>query len=107
MFATYTAVLSRTLAAADPDLWSASNAGGDKSGAANSSYDPARLDRLWDNLSKYEDAFSRHEKILLDALNYYAATETVRFLGLCARLSATTESHIGPLNAEVEIRGGL
>jgi gamma-tubulin complex component 2 len=40
-----------------------------------------------DLLTKFEDNFSRHLKILLDTLNYLAATETVVFLSLCARLS--------------------
>lgn len=42
-------------------------------------------------LSQYEDHFARHLKILLDALNYLAATETVGFLGLCGRLSMAGE----------------
>ncbi|KAF1353356.1 Spc98 family-domain-containing protein [Delphinella strobiligena] len=82
MFANYTASLSRNLAASDPDL--ASSDGG-------KTYDPARLDKLMDNLQRFEDNFSRHLKILLDALNYLAATETVVFLSLCARLSMANE----------------
>ena len=34
---------------------------------------------------------SRHLQILLDALNHYAATETVVLLGLCARLSTANQ----------------
>lgn len=56
-------------------------------------HDPSRLDKLSDNLQKYEENFARHLKILLDALNYYAATETVVLLGLCARLSAASEGY--------------
>lgn len=85
MFANYNASFSRNLAASDPDL--ASNDGGGGGGT----YDPARLDRLMDNLQRFEDNFSRHLKILLDALNYLAATETVVFLSLCARLSMANE----------------
>lgn len=59
-------------------------------------FDQARLDKLGDNVAKYEENFSRHLKILLDALNYYAATETVVLLGLCARLStASNEADSG------------
>lgn len=43
------------------------------------------------HLDFYETTFSRHLKILLDALNYLAATETAVFLGLCARLSTARE----------------
>lgn len=84
MFANYTASLSRYLASADPDLSSSSS-------SSSSSYDPAKLDKLFSILQQYEDHFTRHLKILLDALNYLAATETVVFLGLCARLSMANE----------------
>lgn len=50
-------------------------------------YDARKLLKLSDDLEKYEVNFNRHLKILLDALNWYAATETVVLLGLCARLS--------------------
>ena len=87
LFANYTSSLSRYLYSADPD-------------ATSSSYDPQKLDKLFSILQQYEDHFSRHLKILLDALNYLAATETVVFLGLCARLSMANEgganSGMGP-----------
>ena len=56
------------------------------------SYDPARLAKLNDLLKKYEDNFNRHLKILLDALDYYAATETVALSRLCAQLSTASET---------------
>lgn len=86
MFANYTSSLSRYLASADPDLAGAGN---------NPQADPAKLDKLFSILQQYEDHFSRHLKILLDALNYLAATETVVFLGLCARLSMANEGGPG------------
>ena len=86
LFANYTASLSRYLASADPDLASSTTSTSSKTG-----YDPAKLDKLFSILQQYEDHFSRHLKILLDALNYLAATETVVFLGLCARLSMANE----------------
>ena len=82
MFANYTSSLSRYLAAADP-------------ADGKTSYDAAKLDKLFSILQQYEDHFSRHLKILLDALNYLAATETVVFLGLCARLSMANEGGAG------------
>ncbi|KAK4550533.1 hypothetical protein LTR36_000112 [Oleoguttula mirabilis] len=90
MFANYTSSLSRYLASADPDL-APSNEGS----TASSKPDPAKLDKLFSILQQYEDHFSRHLKILLDALNYLAATETVVFLGLCARLSMANEGGPG------------
>lgn len=38
------------------------------------------------SLSKMEEAFGYHMKLLIDALNYFSATETVQFLCLVARL---------------------
>ncbi|KAI9800861.1 MAG: hypothetical protein M1825_003644 [Sarcosagium campestre] len=81
MFATYTSYLTKSLA----DVSSSS------SSVPGAPPDLARLEKLSDNLTKYEENFSRHLRILLDALNYYAATETVVLLGLCARLSTAIE----------------
>ncbi|KAK2867890.1 hypothetical protein FQN49_003363 [Arthroderma sp. PD_2] len=81
MFASWSASsLSRSLASADPDL----------SGAMDStkSYDPLRLAKLEDTLKRYEDHFSRHLRILMDSLNYFAATESVVLLKLAHSLSA-------------------
>lgn len=50
-----------------------------------------RIDKLLDLLGKWESSFSRHLQILLDALNHYAATETVALLSLCARLSTANQ----------------
>lgn len=55
------------------------------------SYDPARLAKLDDFLSQYERNFNRHLQIFLDALDYYAATETVALSRLCAQLSTASE----------------
>ena len=88
MFANYTSSLSRALAVADPNSATTNTSDGKP---ASTTYDPAKLDKLFSILSQYEDHFSRHLKILLDALNYLAATETVVFLGLCARLSMANE----------------
>lgn len=82
LFANYTASLTRYLATATSPSQSTED---------GEAYDPAKLDKLFSILSQYEDHFSRHLKILLDALNYLAATETVVFLGLCARLSMAGE----------------
>jgi gamma-tubulin complex component 2 len=50
-----------------------------------------RLGKMLEVIDKYEVHFSRHLQILLDALNHYAATETVVLLGLCARLSTANQ----------------
>jgi gamma-tubulin complex component 2 len=114
MFATFSQSLSRYLIVADPDLCAQVNAKHtapgiqsgqapkpsgaahrhSKSGAQAYVYDPLRVDKMFDMLTKYEENFARHLKILLDTLNYLAATETVVFLSLCARLSAAGEGGI-------------
>lgn len=58
--------------------------GGDKDEAV-------RVAELFDVIRKWESNFSRHLQILLDALNHYAATETVVLLSLCARLSTANQ----------------
>jgi gamma-tubulin complex component 2 len=114
MFATFTQSLSRYLVTGDPDLCAQVNAANaaqhssaalsakptgashrhSKSGVQAYVYDPLRVDKMFDMLNKYEENFARHLKILLDTLNYLAATETVVFLSLCARLSAAGEGGI-------------
>lgn len=42
-------------------------------------------------MGKYEHNFNHHLRILLDALDYYAATETVALGRLCAQLSTAGE----------------
>lgn len=110
MFATYTGWLSRELEKTDPDL-----AGTEKPGTMNKQQwkryqsersqrhgdstapnpaailDEAQLEKMYGIIKKYEHHFSRHLQILLDALNHYAATETVVLLGLCARLSTANQ----------------
>ncbi len=121
MFASFTYSLSRYLISGDPDLVAQVNASlappppapatkQHKSNKSSSStpivpppqsanskqppqvtYDPHRVTKMFDMLAKYEENFTRHLKILLDTLNYLAATETVVFLSLCARLSSAGE----------------
>ena len=99
MFANHTASLSRYLISADAELAASQTAANAnpktlRSGNSHSThYDPARLDKLVDLLQKYDENFSRHLKVLLDTLNYFAATETVVFLSLCARLSTASEGN--------------
>ena len=54
-------------------------------------FDPEGLDKMYDLLEKYEENFNRHLTLLLDALDYYAATETVALSRLCAQLSMASE----------------
>ncbi|KAL5395506.1 hypothetical protein PMIN06_005511 [Paraphaeosphaeria minitans] len=98
MFAAFTQALSRYLITSDPDLVASANAAAAASSNAPSAsrqgpyvYDPHRVDKMFDMLAKYEENFARHLKILLDTLNYLAATETVVFLSLCARLQSAGE----------------
>lgn len=117
IFATYTNWLSRELEKADPDLsgttkppsmtddqWrqfqavrsQKTSTGADTShlGDTKDSGDKdeaARVAELFDVIRKWESNFSRHLQILLDALNHYAATETVVLLSLCARLSTANQ----------------
>lgn len=55
------------------------------------------MKRLEESIRKYEEHFNRHLKILIDALNWFATTETVSLLSLCGRLT----------NAEVQKRDDL
>ncbi|KAH7328183.1 Spc98 family-domain-containing protein [Stachybotrys elegans] len=113
IFAAYTNWLTRELEKSDPDLsstnrppsmtpdqWkrfqatkttsrSASSAAANPDTSALSTNDAAeaRIANLFEIIRKWEVNFSRHLQILLDALNHYAATETVVLLSLCARLS--------------------
>lgn len=113
MFASFTYSLSRYLVTGDPDLVAQINATFAQQAAKASKtpaaplltsthrsttqfvYDPQRVDKMFDMLAKYEENFTRHLKILLDTLNYLAATETVVFLSLCARLTSAGEGLSG------------
>lgn len=112
IFAAYTNWLTRELEKSDPDLsgtnkpstmttdqWKrfqmtkavqrgSTSAQGDSSGSSEAD---ARIDNLFEIIRKWESNFSRHLQILLDALNHYAATETVVLLSLCARLSTANQ----------------
>lgn len=111
MFATFTGWLSRELQNRDSDLsgdekpftmsneqWARNLIERQRHGDSTSSNsstarpsDEARMEKMVDIIKKYEFNFSRHLQILLDALNHYAATETVVLLGLCARLSTANQ----------------
>ncbi|KAE9965514.1 hypothetical protein BLS_007598 [Venturia inaequalis] len=91
-YANYTASFSRYISQSDPTLSAAQLNLGRSLAASTTSRagegaDMSKLVKMEDLLTKFEDNFSRHLKILLDTLNYLAATETVVFLSLCARLS--------------------
>lgn len=103
MFATYTTTLSRT-------LFTCSSSLAGRSAHLNylittshrykttkdipeemRTYDPKKIDNLNEMLGKYEYNFNHHLRLLLDALDYYAATETVALSRLCAVLGSATE----------------
>ncbi|KAL1969881.1 hypothetical protein VTN77DRAFT_7390 [Rasamsonia byssochlamydoides] len=88
MFASWTASsLGRSLASADPDL----SAGGPNAPSDARPYDATRLGKLEDTLKRYEDHFNRHLRILMDSLNYFAATESVVLLKLAHSLSSISK----------------
>lgn len=84
--ATSSSSRSRGGASASADMSTMSAADG--GGAASTE---ARMGNLFDVIRKWEANFGRHLQILLDALNHYAATETVVLLSLCARLSTANQ----------------
>ncbi|CAG8607330.1 hypothetical protein RhiirA1_489830 [Rhizophagus irregularis] len=47
---------------------------------------PSQMDSIDRTLHKFEDNFFYHIKLLIEALNFYSATETVQFLCLVVRL---------------------
>ncbi|OJD22705.1 hypothetical protein ACJ73_05945 [Blastomyces percursus] len=88
MFASWTASsLSRSLVSADPDLSGPNSKQSVAGSDATKAYDPTRLGKLEDTLKRYEDHFNRHLRILMDSLNYFAATESVVLLKLAHSLS--------------------
>ncbi|GAB0132534.1 hypothetical protein EsDP_00000967 [Epichloe bromicola] len=118
IFAHYTNWLTRELEKSDPDLsgtnrpntmtadqWrrfqaakAAKAAGVQRGSSTTAQHDSstagdaeARVNNLSEIIRKWESNFSRHLQILLDALNHYAATETVVLLSLCARLSTANQ----------------
>lgn len=81
----------------DPNFLSTATAA-----AAAAASPDGRIAELADVVRKWETNFSRHLQILLDALNHYAATETVVLLSLCARLSTANQGteYAGPRSEE-------
>lgn len=90
MFAAYVDHATKSIYEADTSIQG-------KSGAEPAPTDPARMRRIEESIRKYEEHFNRHLKILIDALNWFATTETVSLLSLCGRLT----------NAEVQKRDDL
>ncbi|KAK7888265.1 gamma tubulin complex Spc97/GCP2 subunit Alp4 [Exophiala xenobiotica] len=83
MFASYVEYITKSIYEADTSI--------------QTTTDPARMKRIEESIKKYEEHFNRHLKILIDALNWFATTETVSLLSLCGRLT----------NAEVQKRDDL
>ncbi|EXJ90598.1 hypothetical protein A1O1_03701 [Capronia coronata CBS 617.96] len=90
MFASYVEHITKTLYEADTSL-QAQGTTGKSAGTAPPQLppptDPARMKRIEESIRKYEEHFNRHLKILIDALNWFATTETVSLLSLCGRLT--------------------
>ncbi|KAI1106956.1 Spc98 family-domain-containing protein [Jackrogersella minutella] len=110
VFAAHMNWLSRELEKADPDLigpikppnmtdkeWKRFQAikpqkSNNESGLNSQLHDDdSRINNLFEIIRTWEKNFSRHLQILLDALNHYAATETVVLLSLCARLATANQ----------------
>lgn len=103
MFASYTSTLSRTLFACSPSLagtpahltyltkTSYRHKNAQSIPDEIKAYDPKKLENLTEMLGKYEYNFNHHLKLLLDALDYYAAAETVALSRLCAVLGSATD----------------
>ncbi|KAI2624391.1 Spc98 family-domain-containing protein [Hypoxylon sp. NC1633] len=126
-FASHMNWLSRELEKTDPDLigpikppnmsdkeWKrfqavrSQKSHGDSGSTSQLQEEEDRINYLMDLIKTWERNFSRHLQILLDALNHYAATETVVLLSLCARLATAnqgTEYDAGPRNDD-EIGSG-
>ncbi|CAK7216642.1 gamma tubulin complex Spc97/GCP2 subunit Alp4 [Sporothrix eucalyptigena] len=77
-------------AGGDPNS-STAGASAANSSAADAAPTDEEMRSLVDRLAKYEHLFGRNLQVLLDALNHYAATETVVLLSLCARLSTANQ----------------
>jgi gamma-tubulin complex component 2 len=122
LFANSTTWLSRGLEINDPDFsgterpanmnkqqWARFQSEKHRRGDTTSSNSAGKrgetpLEKMQDVARKCGFNFDRHLQILLDALNHYAATETVVLLGLCARLSmakqGTESSGVSRTNEE-------
>ncbi|CAD6444265.1 acf43848-decc-46af-84fa-7d74dbf699cd [Sclerotinia trifoliorum] len=107
-FASFTGRLSKELGKLDPDLpgpkrpaamcklqWerfqiekSRSTPDHHRSSAADES---PLFDKMRDLMDKSEYSFGKGLQSFIDALNHFAATETVVFLGICARLSTVNQ----------------
>ncbi|KIX02644.1 uncharacterized protein Z518_08586 [Rhinocladiella mackenziei CBS 650.93] len=96
MFASYVEHTTKTIYEADTSIPNPSERTAGKVSPPGPT-DPARMKRIEESIRKYEEHFNRHLKILIDALNWFATTETVSLLSLCGRLT----------NAEVQKRDDL
>ncbi len=96
MFASYVEHATKSIYEADTSIQSKPAKPG-TSTPTPAPTDPARMKRIEESIRKYEEHFNRHLKILIDALNWFATTETVSLLSLCGRLT----------NAEVQKRDDL
>ncbi|OTB03294.1 hypothetical protein M426DRAFT_321862 [Hypoxylon sp. CI-4A] len=120
IFAAHMSWLSRELEKADPDLigpmrppnmtdkeWKRFQAAKPQKSHGDGSNsllqdEETKINALFDIIKSWEKNFSRHLQILLDALNHYAATETVVLLSLCARLATANQGtdFAGPRNED-------
>ncbi|KAG0340854.1 hypothetical protein BG004_006256 [Podila humilis] len=88
-FTNYTDKFTKGLLAMEAQLISDRAATSGGSGATTSSYanpQVQQIDIAMRRLNEFEDLFVYHMKLLIEALNFYSATESVQFLCLVVRL---------------------
>ncbi|KAF9181835.1 hypothetical protein BGZ50_005300 [Haplosporangium sp. Z 11] len=78
-FSNYTDRFTRALAAMENQL-------NDETAAIAPASQVQQIEQAMRRLNEYEDLFVYHLKLLIEALNFYSATETVQFLCLVVRL---------------------
>lgn len=89
MFAEFLLVRQKTLVLVDPTVLPERERAGLKKMVSKSGQELTPndlMEYLQSTLSQYESSFDHHLKVFMEALSYYAATESSVFLSLCARL---------------------
>ncbi|KAF8938309.1 hypothetical protein BGZ58_001171 [Dissophora ornata] len=78
-FTNYTDRFTRALTAMETQL-------DEEAAAMASAKEVQQIEQAMKRLNEFEDGFTYHLKLLIEALNFYSATETVQFLCLVVRL---------------------
>lgn len=89
MFGDFLLTRSKTIAQVDPEILPASERRSVKKAIGKNGEEMTSDDLMkWleSSLGQYESSFDHHVKVLIEALNYFAAIETTALLSLCSRL---------------------